>query len=100
MLLEEIQNHIQQKGCASLAQLEMHFDIEAHALEGMLAHLIRKGRIQQLPTPERCHGCTSCSTASLQFYESCQKSRLLVKPQQLHSHSCCLNSDNESIPTL
>lgn len=92
MLLEEIQNHIQQKGRASLAQLEMHFDIEAHALEGMLAHLIRKGRIQQLPTPERCHGCTSCSTAALQFYECCQKSRALDQKQQFYSDSCCPNS--------
>ncbi|MEQ8999023.1 MAG: FeoC-like transcriptional regulator [Coleofasciculus sp. B1-GNL1-01] len=47
----------------------MHFGIHADALRGMLNRLIRKGRVQKLPTPKRCHHCVDCSQESLEFYE-------------------------------
>ncbi|WP_031293315.1 FeoC-like transcriptional regulator [Leptolyngbya sp. Heron Island J] len=69
MILSELQNYIAEQHKVSLAQMELRFGIDANALRGMLSYLIHKGRVHKLPAPERCHGCTICSTESLEFYE-------------------------------
>ncbi|MEM8613709.1 MAG: FeoC-like transcriptional regulator [Cyanobacteria bacterium P01_H01_bin.105] len=70
MILSELQNYIADQHKVSLAQIEVKFGIEATALRGMLSQLIRKRRVQKLPSPQRCHGCDICSQESLEFYES------------------------------
>ena len=69
MILSQLQDYIAEQHKVSLAQIEVKFGIEAAALRGMLSQLIRKRRVQKLPSPQRCHGCDVCSQESLEFYE-------------------------------
>ncbi|PPS45024.1 FeoC-like transcriptional regulator [Chroococcidiopsis sp. TS-821] len=69
MILREVQDYLSQQGKASLAQMELHFRIDADALRGMLQQLVRKGRVRKLPIPPCCQGCVSCRPEQLEFYE-------------------------------
>ncbi|NJN32706.1 MAG: sugar metabolism transcriptional regulator [Synechococcales cyanobacterium RM1_1_8] len=69
MILSELQNYLIEHHRVSLAQLEVKFGIDANALRGMINHLVHKGRLHKVTTPARCHGCSICSEASLEFYE-------------------------------
>lgn len=69
MILKELQNFVFDSHCASLAEMELHFQIDGDALRQMLNKLIRKGRVRKLPTSEKCHGCTSCDSRTTEFYE-------------------------------
>jgi hypothetical protein len=69
MILKELQNYILNKNCVSLAEMKQHFGIDGDALKPMLDKLIKKGRVKKLPTAEKCHSCTGCDHATLEFYE-------------------------------
>lgn len=69
MILSELQSYLMAQHRASLAQMEVKFGVDAAALRGMLSRLIYKGRIHKVPAADRCHGCTTCSEESLEFYE-------------------------------
>lgn len=69
MILLDLEAYLSTHGRVSLAQMELKFGIDSPALRGMLAHLVRKGRIRRLPIPERCHGCLLCAQEALEFYE-------------------------------
>ena len=84
MILSELQTYITEQHRVSLAQMELRFGIDANALRGMLNYLIHKGRIYKLPAPYRCHGCTVCSTESLEFYEWVASATLSQSPVKDH----------------
>ncbi|MGD1898968.1 MAG: FeoC-like transcriptional regulator [Phormidesmis sp.] len=69
MILSELQAYIAEQKRVSLAQIAVKFGIDADALRGMLSCLIRKGRVQKLPIPSRCHGCIVCAQEAIEFYE-------------------------------
>ncbi len=69
MILKELQDFVFDYHCASLAEMELHFQIDGDALRQMLNKLIRKGRVRKLPTSEKCHGCTFCNPNTTEFYE-------------------------------
>lgn len=69
MILPQIQGYVQAQGRVSLAQLEVHFQIEAEALRGMVDQLVRRGRLRRLSSTSTCHGCADCAPATLEFYE-------------------------------
>ncbi|MGB6301767.1 MAG: FeoC-like transcriptional regulator [Rivularia sp. (in: cyanobacteria)] len=69
MILKELQNFIFNRRRVCLAEMELHFHIDGDALRQMLWKLIKKGRVHKVPTPEKCHGCTSCDPDTLEFYE-------------------------------
>ncbi|NEZ54835.1 FeoC-like transcriptional regulator [Adonisia turfae] len=68
-MLKDIQTYIAQKHTVSMADLALHFHTDSYALQPMLQKLRRKGRIQELPMPIKCCGCTACSQDSLKLYE-------------------------------
>ena len=87
MILIEIQRYLSEQGRVSLAQMELHFRIDADALRGIIEQLVRKGRVRKLPIPEHCHGCTECSTECIQFYEWASSSPDIA----LDKPDCCPN---------
>ncbi|MGK7876988.1 MAG: FeoC-like transcriptional regulator [Xenococcaceae cyanobacterium] len=87
MILTEIQQYLSEQGRVSLVQMELHFRIDADALQGMLDRLVRKGRVRKLPIPQHCHGCTECSTECIQFYEWASSSPKIA----VQKPDCCPN---------
>lgn len=70
MILSELRRYLEVHQRASLIDLAHHFDIEADALRGMLAKLITKGRVEQLPMEvSSCSGCCKCDSASVEIYQ-------------------------------
>jgi len=69
MILTEIQTYLDDRGRASVAELETRFDVAPDALRGMLDRLAAKGRVRKLPRPSRCLGCDLCPPEDLEFYE-------------------------------
>lgn len=69
MILKELQDFVLDYHRVSLAEMELHFHMDGDALRQMLKKLIKKGRVLQVPTPHKCHGCTSCDPDTMEFYE-------------------------------
>jgi hypothetical protein len=69
MILKELQEFVLEYHRVSLAEMELHFHMDGDALRHMLEKLVRKGRVQKLPIPEQCHGCTFCNPDTIEFYE-------------------------------
>lgn len=69
MILNELQNFVLKYHRVSLAELELHFKMDGDALRQMLKKLVQKGRVRQLPMPEKCDGCTFCNLDAIEFYE-------------------------------
>jgi putative ferrous iron transport protein C len=68
VILQGLQDYLREHNTASLTQMEASLGVSADALRGMLNLLERKGRVQRLPRPERCHGCSLCDGHALEFY--------------------------------
>ena len=69
MILKELQDFVLDYHRVSLAEMELHFHMDGDALRQMLSKLIKKGRVRQLPIPDKCHGCTFCNPDTTEFYE-------------------------------
>ena len=57
-MLSEILKLLKERGPLSLAELARHFQTDVPAMQGMLATLESKGRIQRLET--KCSHCKGC----------------------------------------
>lgn len=68
-MLCDVQTYIADRNIVSVNDLSLHFHTSIHTLQPMLNKLSRKGRIRQLPTPEKCSGCTCCDHNDLLCYE-------------------------------
>lgn len=68
MILQLLQTYLRERTIASLAQMEASLGVPADALQGMLDLLERKGRVEKMPRPQRCHGCSLCDGNALDFY--------------------------------
>jgi|JFJP01.1.fsa_nt_gi predicted ArsR family transcriptional regulator len=68
MILQKLQEYFRSRSPTSLEEIANHFQCEPEALRGMLAQLIRKGRIQKLDG-KNCGDCHSCKPESLELYE-------------------------------
>lgn len=68
MILQKLQQYLCDRPATSLTELAQHFQIDADALRGMLAQLIRKGRVRKLES-KKCGGCHNCAPESLELYE-------------------------------
>lgn len=69
MILKELQNFVLKHHRVSLAEIELHFQMDGDALRQMLMKLVQKGRVRQLPIPEHCEGCSFCNLHAIEFYE-------------------------------
>jgi hypothetical protein len=65
-MLTEIRRQLQQRGAMSLADLARRLDADPAAVEGMLDHWIRKGKVCEIP--RWCEGCTQCDPATIRMY--------------------------------
>lgn len=68
MILSDIQKFIADNKRASIADLKIHFRMDADALRGMLNRLIRKGRISKMAEAKKCGGCHSCADDATEIY--------------------------------
>lgn len=68
MILQQLQNYLRTHCSSSLEELTQHFGSDADALRGMLAQLIRKGRVRKVAS-KQCGSCHSCAPESLERYE-------------------------------
>jgi hypothetical protein len=68
-MLVAIRDYIARRGLVSLQELSMHFQVEAEAMREMLAHWLRKGKLQRHAAGSACGGCSgSCNSAVTEFY--------------------------------
>lgn len=79
MILAELQRYLDERGRASVAELETRFDISPAALRGMLDRLAARGRVRRLPTPSKCVGCQLCPPEELELY-ACGSAGGAVEP--------------------
>lgn len=70
MILSDLRSYLQQQRRAALKDMELHFNIDAGALRGMLAKWISKGYVKKLPAGTPCgSGCCKCDPALTEIYE-------------------------------
>lgn len=69
-MLAEIKQFLKAKGPHSALQLANQFNMQANALQPMLALLVRKGQLRVcLKTPRCGTQCSQCSVLQTQIYE-------------------------------
>jgi hypothetical protein len=68
-MLMNIKSYLAGRGPASLSEIAGSLLADPDAIRPMLNHWMRKGKIRRVGTAARCHGCTSCAIADLEFYE-------------------------------
>lgn len=73
-MILQLQRYLQTHSQTSLEELARHFQSDADAIRGMLAPLIRKGRVRQ-SLGKQCGKCHHCAPESLELYEWIQPSR-------------------------
>lgn len=70
-MLTEILKLLKERGPMSLADLARHFHTDVPAMEGMLAVLERKNRIEQLNTKcSKCKGCVEVKPEDAAIYKA------------------------------
>jgi hypothetical protein len=69
VLLIELRDYLSTRKRASIADLAGRFEVEASALEGMLAAWAAKGRIRRLRDRLPCGTCGKCESATTDIYE-------------------------------
>ena len=65
-MLSTIRRYLEQQQTASLADIARHVDADPEAVEGMIDHWIRKGKVEVVPVA--CGGCTQCDLATIKIY--------------------------------
>ncbi len=70
MILSDLRDYLKQQHRASLADLVMHFDLDAEALRGMLHKWISKGKVSKMPKENACGtSCCKCDPNLTEIYE-------------------------------
>ena len=69
MILSDVHRYLDERSCASLMDMSIHFGIQPHALSGMLDVLVRKGKVRRIPPDGRCGSCDGCMTPNVDIYE-------------------------------
>ena len=68
-MLMDIKSYLVARGSASLSEIAARLAADPEAIRPMLDYWIQKKRIRRAGSAARCHGCTSCAPADLEFYE-------------------------------
>lgn len=69
MILNDVKAYLSERERASVADLAIHFGIDAAAIRGMLEIWERKGRVRHLePATGGCLGCRGCDDAMSDVY--------------------------------
>ncbi len=64
-MLSDIRNYLSNRDAVSVRDLALHFDVSPAAMQGMLNHWIRKGRVKRIFA---CGGCNSCDNQDSEIY--------------------------------
>jgi hypothetical protein len=70
MILKDIRHYLQQRGQATLGDIARHFDSEPSAVQGMLEHWIRKGKVRRSLATRSCgSSCSKCDPTAIEIYQ-------------------------------
>ena len=69
MILLELRQYLAQHKTCTLTDMAHRFDLDPHALSGMLEHWIKKGKVRKVPTGALCGECSGCDPGSREIYE-------------------------------
>lgn len=70
MILSDLRAYLIQHHRVALADLILHFNMDADALRGMLGLWISKGKVRKLPLTASCGtSCCQCDTTLTEIYE-------------------------------
>lgn len=69
MILIELKNYLKKNQRATLRDMAYHFEVSPGALEGMLGHWIRKGKVRSSTGCICNKGCCQTDPAYLKIYE-------------------------------
>ena len=70
MILSDLRAYLRLQHRVALADLIIHFNMDADALRGMLDKWISKGKLRKLPLGASCGtSCCQCDSALTEIYE-------------------------------
>ena len=70
MILSDLRVYLRQQRRIALADLVLHFNMDADALRGMLNLWISKGKVRKLPLSASCGtSCCQCDATLTEIYE-------------------------------
>ncbi len=70
MILSDLRGYLKEQRRVALADLIIHFNMDANAMRGMLDKWISKGKVHKMPLKASCGtGCFKCDTTLTEFYE-------------------------------
>jgi hypothetical protein len=70
VILSDLRGYLIQQRRVALADLVVHFNMDADALRGMLGKWISKGKVRKLPVDSACGtSCCKCDPALTELYE-------------------------------
>jgi putative ferrous iron transport protein C len=70
MILSDLRSYLKQQRRIALADLVIHFNMDADALRGMLDKWVRKGSVRKLPLESSCGtSCCKCDSTLTELYE-------------------------------
>ncbi|MFI3187369.1 MAG: FeoC-like transcriptional regulator [Methylococcaceae bacterium] len=70
MILSDLRAYLRLQHRVALADLIIHFNMDADALRGMLDKWISKGKLRKLPLSASCGtSCCQCDSALTEIYE-------------------------------
>ncbi|MDD5409983.1 MAG: FeoC-like transcriptional regulator [Methylobacter sp.] len=70
MILSDLRGYLIQQRRVALADLVVHFNMDADALRGMLGKWISKGKVRKLSVDSSCGtSCCKCDPAMTELYE-------------------------------
>jgi hypothetical protein len=70
VILSDLRAYLKGQRRVALADLIIHFNMDADALRGMLDKWISKGKVRKLPLSASCGtSCCQCDTALTEIYE-------------------------------
>jgi putative ferrous iron transport protein C len=69
-MLTEIRHYLQRCRRATLADIARHLETDPAAVQGMLEHWLRKGKVGKTRATSSCgSACTRCDQATVEIYE-------------------------------
>ncbi|NOT12662.1 MAG: sugar metabolism transcriptional regulator [Methylococcaceae bacterium] len=70
MILSDLRSYLKQQRKVALADLAIHFNMDANALRGMLGKWMSKGHVRKLTRESACGtSCCQCDPAMTEIYE-------------------------------
>ena len=69
MILLALRDYLVRQETGNLTDMAHRFDLDPHALSGMLEHWIKKGKVRKVPTGTFCDKCSGCDVKLMETYE-------------------------------